>query len=223
MNAPLDWLPRFPELMQLEAPAQSILARARELSFATGQLAFRPGDPCEGYILVLEGSVRVSQLSDRGREIVLYRVEEGQACILTTACLMAHRSYANEGVAETDVRAAFLPGADFFELLQISDRFRSFVFASFGERLVDLMALIDNLAFHRIEERLAHVLVECCDENLRVHETHKLLADEIGSAREVVSRRLKDFERRGLLAISRGEIRILDLTGLRALYRPAAR
>jgi len=183
-------------------------------------VAFRPGDPCQGYVLVLEGSIKVSQLSEGGREVVLYRVEEGQACILTTACLLAHRSYASEGVAEDSVRAIFLPQPRFFDLLEVSETFRTFVFANFGERLVDLMALIDGLAFHRIDERLAHLLVDRCDHQQRVLETHKLLADELGTAREVVSRRLKDMEKRGLLRLSRGQIQIQDLEGLRKIYRP---
>ena len=220
MESAGGWLEQFPELEGLDVEARGLLGEAQVVFFDPGQVAFRPGDSCQGYVLVLEGSIKVSQLSENGREVVLYRVEEGQACILTTACLLAHRSYASEGVAEDRVKAILLPVPRFFELLQVSETFRTFVFANFGERLVDLMALIDGLAFHRIDERLARLLVRRCDQELRVHETHKQLALELGTAREVVSRRLKDLEKRSLVQISRGQIQIADLAGLREIYRP---
>lgn len=133
---------------------------------------FRAGAPCGGYVLVISGSVRVQMVAESGREIVLYRVEDGQTCILTTACLMAGENYAADAVAETDVDAVLIGATDFHRLLSESAAFRGFVFASYGTRLADLIALIDEVAFRRIDVRLAEFLMGKKDERDHLDITH---------------------------------------------------
>lgn len=134
------WPVGFAGLDQLDPSARTLLERAAMIvQLPAGAVPFRPAQPCDGYVFVLAGAIRVQLLSESGREIVLYRVEAGQTCILTTACLMGGGDYPAEAVAETDVTAALLPDSAFQELLARSPAFRAFVFAAFGARFADLM------------------------------------------------------------------------------------
>lgn len=217
-----DWTDAFPALAALdEASRRRLAAGAQVATLPRGAAPFRSGGSCETYVFVIRGSIRVQMVSESGREIVLYRVEDGQTCILTTACLMSGEFYPAEAVAETEVKAAVLPAAHFRDLVASSDGFRRFVFEAYGRRLADLMAVIQEVAFRRIDARLAELLLGRAVAG-EVAATHQELATELGSVREVVSRQLKEFERRGWLRLARGRITITDPRALAGLAdRPA--
>jgi CRP/FNR family transcriptional regulator, anaerobic regulatory protein len=216
-----NWLDRFPALATARDPElQRLIAATPLLQVPAGVTVFRTGDACERYLMVLEGSVRVQKLAENGREIVLYRVVAGETCVLTTSCLLAGEHYPAEGVTESPVTAVGLPLAQFQEALACSETFRRFVFASFGERLAELMTLVEALAFGRLDSRLAQCLLDRGQSTSRVTITHQQLAAELGSAREVVSRLLKELERHGWIALERGEIAILDAAALARLANP---
>jgi CRP/FNR family transcriptional regulator, anaerobic regulatory protein len=213
-----DVIGNFPGLEAIEPEARGVFAASAQVaSVPAGTVVFRSGSPCENYMLLIDGSVRVQMVSENGREIVLYRVDQGQTCILTTSCLMTNDNYSAEGITETDVNAVMVPASAFHQLMACSAVFRSFVFASYGTRLSDLLMLVDEVAFHRIDVRLARFLIERTGETNSLQTTHQELAVELGSAREVISRQLKEFERRGWLKLSRGQIDITDTTGLQSL------
>jgi len=157
-------------------------------------------------------------VSAGGREIVLYRVEAGQSCVLTTACLLAYEDYSAEGVAETDLRAVLVPRRTFEELIARSPEFRRFVFTAYARRITDLFGLIDDIVFQRMDVRLATRLLDLARDGT-VEATHHALAAELGSAREVISRLLGEFQRRGWVSQGRGELRILDADALIRLSR----
>ncbi|MEH6822336.1 MAG: Crp/Fnr family transcriptional regulator [Motiliproteus sp.] len=207
----------FPTLGQIDDPAGAkILAEARLLTVPAGQSVFRVGDPCQNYLLVVKGCVKVVGCSPAGREIVLYRIEECGTCVLTTACLLGQDTYPAEGITETDVQAFAIPRTQFAEALSRSDGLRSFIFHSYGARLSGLIGLVQQLAFERIDLRLARYLIQRGRERIELQITHQDLATELGSAREVISRQLKHFEHQGLVTLGRGTIRVEDLDGLRA-------
>ncbi len=213
-----DWPARFAGLDQLDPATRALLERAAMIvDLPAGAVPFRPAQPCDGYVFVISGAIRVQLLSETGREIVLYRVEAGQTCILTTACLMGGGEYPAEAVAETDVTAALLPNAAFHELLGRSPTFRAFVFGAFGRRFADLMVVVDEVAFRRIDLRLARFLLDHMDAERRLALSHQEIAAELGSVREVVSRQLKEFERRGWITLDRRRVEILDTAALAAL------
>ena len=215
-------LDRFPALRQLSESALWLLERsARPVTVPPGTRIFEAGSPCGNYVMVASGRVRVQQVSESGREIVLYRVAGGETCILTTACLLAHEDYAAEAIAETEVSAVVVPRACFDQLLAESTRFRDFVFAAYASRLTDLLLLVKEVAFGHVDERLAERLLDLQDPSGGLSVTHQDLAVELGTAREVVSRQLKEFERRGCIRRERGRIDILDATALRELSRKA--
>ena len=213
-----DWIPLFPELTKL-APAeqQFITARAQLVSLPAGTTVFAPGMAAESFLLVLEGTVRVQQVSAGGREIVLYRVTGGESCIMTTACLLSQDTYNAEGVTETPVEAVAVPKSAFDELMARSAEFRQFVFGNYSNRITDLLHVVEEVAFERIDKRLAQKLLERADPEGRLNATHQDLAVELGTAREVVSRHLKEFQRRGWLALTRGQIGLDDCAALQRL------
>ena len=211
------WLDAFPELATIEPEARRRLAaEARPITLPAGVTVFHDGDACTNYLLVLDGSVRVQKISSGGREITL-RVGDGQTCILTTSCLLAGERYPAEGVTETEVRAIALPGTLFQALLAGSAGFRQFVFSVYARRITDLIELVEDVAFGRMDLRLATRLRDSADTAGVVTTTHQELAAELGSAREVVSRLLKDFEHRGLVTLHRGRIELRDPESLARL------
>ncbi|OGT88356.1 MAG: Crp/Fnr family transcriptional regulator [Gammaproteobacteria bacterium RIFOXYA12_FULL_61_12] len=219
-----DWVDTFPALRGLDEPIRRLLAeQALPLVVPVGTQIFHAGGCCQNYLLVLEGAVRVQKLSESGREIVLYRVESGQSCVLTTSCLLSGESYCAEGIAETDVRAVALPRVLFQQALASSPCFREFVFASYGERIAGLVLLIDAVAFGRMDGRLASALDQMAGASDGIEITHQDLARELGTAREVVSRLLKEFERHDWVELGRGHILLLDRNALRGLAKSPAR
>jgi CRP/FNR family transcriptional regulator len=211
-TAPTDWLALFPELAGLPADLRArLVERAHRVEVPAGTVVFTPGSPCGAYLLVLDGSVRVQMIADTGREIVLYRVRRGESCVLTTAALVGDEAYSAEGVVEASTSAVTVPRATFEDLLATSDTFRRFVFAGFGRRVGEILGTMQSAVFHRVDVRLARLLVAA---EGPITTTHREIAAELGTAREVVSRHLDAFERRGLVRRKRGGVEILDRAGL---------
>lgn len=212
------WIDAFPGLKRL-APGilGTLVERSAVISMAAGSRIYGPGQAPESYLLLLEGSVRVQQASESGREIVLYRVSAGESCALTTACLMGYEDYPAEAIAETDIRAVAIPRATFDELIAQSPEFRRFVFTAFSARVTNLFRIIEEVAFSRMDIRLAHKLLELSHGAHHVAATQQQLASELGTAREVVSRILSEFQRRGWVAPARGSIAISNRPALEKL------
>jgi CRP/FNR family transcriptional regulator len=210
-----NWWDHFPSLRRLDQETRRrLVAESRALRLPKGAQVFGFGQTPEGYLLLIEGSVRVQQVSENGREIVLYRVAPGESCALTTICLLSEESYQAEAVAETDCLAIAIPRATFDRLVAESADFRRFVFSAFSSRLVDLLRVIEEIAFARLDVRLAQRLISLGAADRRVMLTHQQLAAELGTAREVVSRQLQEFQRRGWIAATRGTIELVDLAAL---------
>ncbi|PHP67366.1 Crp/Fnr family transcriptional regulator [Zhengella mangrovi] len=201
----------------LDAATKASLERLAVSRADAGTVLFRPGDDAAGFVLVHEGRIGVYLTGRSGRDILLYSVERGQTCIQTTLGLLGGEAYTGEGIAETPIAFSVLPRGDFMALMENSAPFRAFVFRSFAGRLNDVTRLLEQVAFVRVEQRLARVLIERAGEDGTVHLTHQALASAIGSAREVVSRRLEALRSRGLVELDRGLIRVADRPGLRHL------
>ncbi|WP_108483174.1 Crp/Fnr family transcriptional regulator [Oceaniglobus ichthyenteri] len=213
-----QWVEGFPGLARLQPSVkQLLLSRSAIITAPAGTMLFGPNRSPENMLFLLDGTVRVQQVSETGHEIVLYRIQAGQSCVLTTACLIAYEDYSAEGIAETPVRAAAVPRDVFDDLVAQSKAFRDFVFAAFSKRITDLFLMIDEVAFQRMDVRLADKLIELADDTGVVATTHQKLSVELGTAREVVSRQLQEFQRRGWIEQSRGRVEVLDRTHLKAL------
>lgn len=179
-----------------------------------GTILFDAHTPCGGFPLVLSGTVKVLQRYPNGRELPLYRVRPGESCLLSGSCLLGHSDYTASGIAETDVELLILPATDFHALIASDEAFRHHVFNLFGERLATLLSLVEAIAYQKLDQRLAALLLAKGDP---VNATHQMLADELGSVREIVSRLLRSFEDRGWVDVARERIRIVDRAALAAL------
>lgn len=216
----MRWIDRFPSLAGLEPDSVTALERSSRLvSLPAGSRIYGAGQVAENFLLLLDGTVRVQQASENGREIVLYRVAAGESCALTTVCLMNHEDYLAEAIAETPIHAVAVPRAVFDDLVGRSPVFRRFVFAAFSSRITDLFRIIDDVAFQRLDIRLAQKLAELSKGRDSIAATQQQLASELGTAREVVSRVLGELSRRGLIEIGRGVIQILDRAALDRLAK----
>ncbi len=218
-DAGVEWLLNFPVLEKVKDKVwESVSPEIKRVQVKAGTVLFRDGDVCNAYVLVISGSVRVQKVDPNGHEIVLYRVEEGQSCMLTTTCLLGNQCYPAEGVAETDVDLVALPKESFERALSSSAGFRQFVMSNIGFRITDLMMLLEDVAFGRMDARLARFLLKSGEKSSGLVEfTHKQVAVELGTAREVVSRLLKDFERKGLVSLRRNQIELQNHKKLQLL------
>ena len=212
----LDWLESFPALMQLEASARDILTKsARIVEAPIGTVGYREGGACGAYVMRLAGQSRVYKMSTSGREILLYRVAAGETCVITTTCLLGHSNYPASTIVEAPIRDVIIPSAAFNQLMLDSAVFRRFVMTNYGVLISDLIVLLDEVAFHSLDARLAKLLLDA--NNSTISRTHQLMADELGTAREVVSRQLKRFEQKSWVALGRGHVEISNRAALEKL------
>lgn len=217
-----SWIDRFKGLKQLPPDLrQALIDGSQVVDVPAGTQIFAPGQSADNLLLLLDGTVRVQQKSDTGREVFLYRVHAGESCVLTTACMLAFEDYSADGIAETAVRAVAIPRATFDDLAARSDVFRQFIFKAYSRRITDLFTLIDDIVFQRMDVRLASRLLELAVDDDTVHATHQMLSTELGTAREVISRTLAEFHRRGWIDQERGKVHLVGRAGLERLARSA--
>jgi len=200
------------------ARLDALLDEAPTMTVPAGTVMFDEENPCMAFPLLLEGTVRVSKTAPNGRELQLYRVVPGEACVMTSSCLLGHAPYSARGVTESDTTLVTLPAPTFNRLVVEHEPFRTYVFSLFAERISELMQLVEAVAFQRLDQRLAALLL---GKGKVIRTTHQQLADELGSVREIVSRLLRGFADQDLVALSREQVEILDPGGLRAIATPA--
>jgi CRP/FNR family transcriptional regulator len=206
-------LEHYPLLRDVPAPLfESLLNQAHHMQLPAGTIVFDESQPCQGFPLLVSGCIRVIKSAANGRELQLYRVASGESCILTSSCLLGHTSYQARGIVETDVDMVVLPASAFRALLEAYPPFRDYIFGLFADRLTDLMQLVTAVAFQKLDQRLATLLIS---KPSPIHTTHQALADELGSVREIVSRLLKNFAEQGWVKLGREQIELVDVAALK--------
>lgn len=205
----------YPALRSLESTDISDLCKPSAVAhLPEGAELFVERQACRGFPLLISGSIKVVKSTPAGREMLLYRVEPGGSCVITSSCLLGHTAYTARGIAETPLRMLILPTALFEKLIAGNALFRDFVFHLLADRIAELMLLVEEVAFQRLDQRLAKLLL---GKNEPISATHQTLADELGSVREIVSRLLKGFAAQGLVSLGRERITLLDRNGLKHL------
>lgn len=194
-----------------EAERRLVASQALGVNAPAGAVLFDAGQACQALPLVLAGSIRVFKRAESGREISLYRVRPGELCIVTISCLLGSNAYPASGVAESEVSAIALPRPLFMRLTETHPPFRQAVFHLFAERLSELMQLVEEVSFRKLDQRLAALLAARAPWVLG---SHQQLADELGSVREIVSRLLKQFEEHGWLTLGRERVQVHDAGAL---------
>lgn len=196
-----------------------VLQKLRTVKFPKGARIFDRGDDCLGMLLVKKGNICVYMLSDEGREITLFRLEEGEICVLSSACVIRQIAFDVHVDAESDTELLIL-NSDFFSRLMSENIYlESYVFKLMTERFSDVMWFMQQILFKRFDTRLAGFLY---DETVKtgldtISMTHEQIAKHLASAREVVSRMLKKFSKDGVVELARGSIRIKDKEKLKSL------
>lgn len=212
----MSWLDEATGLESLDDEARRLLAPLRPVDLAAGKALFHPGDTVRGFVVVLSGRVDVFLSGPTGRDILLYSVEPGQSCVQSTLGLIGGDDYSGEALTFSACRLVLVPRDTFLALMNRSDDFRRYVFAAFAERMQSMMHLLEKVAFQRVEARLAEMLLARATGN-RLQATQAEIAALIGSAREVVSRRLDALARRGIVRLERGVVHIEDPQALREI------
>ncbi len=199
-------------------PETEFIARqSQQVTLPEHTTVFHQGDECGQYFFVLSGSVKVFSRAENGREVILYRVRDNESCTLTTACLFGESPYPAEGITEKETTALAIPRDVFNQGLAQSEAFRNMVFNQYAQRLSDVINLVEELSFGRIDIRLARFLSQQAASGDAIEMTHQDIATELGSAREVISRQLKALEKQQLITLHRGSIHIENLPGLQQL------
>ena len=202
---------------------QELLASASIVRLAAGSDYFHEGDICDQFALVGSGSLRVYKVGESGREITLYHVQAGESCLLNMTCLATGTPCPATARVETDVEAIVFKGEEFRRWMSTNELLRTYAFEMVATRFAGAMELIEEIAFQRMDRRLADYLATQFADSRRgtrwIETTHAQIAAELGSAREVVSRLLKDFEHRGAIQLSRGRIQLENDRVLRSIAR----
>lgn len=203
----------LPALAVLPAPlADEITRQLRRVRLSAGSPVFGETDECIGFPIIISGKVRVSKLLESGREVALYDVADGESCVISTSCLLGNLPYGAHGECLTDVDLVILPREAFDRLVAEHRPFREEIFATFGDRMMQLIELVEAVGFQRLDRRLATALL---GRGQKLTLSHQDLATELGASRESISRLLKQFEIQGWLRLGRGVIELIEPALLR--------
>jgi CRP/FNR family transcriptional regulator, anaerobic regulatory protein len=181
-----------------------------------GRDIFVEGDRVNGIALLISGVVRVYKIGDTGREITLYRFGLGESCILTANAILSDKSFPAIASVEQDAEAVMIPNQTFRDWVRRYDLWRDFVFDLLSQRLSSMMVIVDEVAFQRMDVRVASWLLKQAKIQNPIRITHQQIAGELGSSREVISRLLEDFVSAGLIRSGRGTVEISDFEGLKS-------
>ncbi len=213
MNSIAQLCELYPSLAGVQPPPDILEDRLTAFDVPAHTELFTENMPCRGFPLVLSGEIKVSRNSGDGRSLELYRVVPGELCLVSSASLFRTQPLSACGIT-TKPSKLMVIAPDLFNTWLETPRFRNEVLGLFAERMADLTALVDAVAFQKLDRRLAAALL---GRGPQLHITHQALADELGTVREIVTRLLRRFEREGWVALGREQIQIINSAALRAV------
>jgi CRP/FNR family transcriptional regulator len=185
------------------------------ISFNAQSTLFKPNDSCQAFLILCSGSIRVEMTAKSGRELTLYRMQPSESCILTTSALLNSEYYYAQGIAESDITAIALSVDDFHKATQFSNRFTQYVLSSYASRISSVLRLVDRMAARDVMFDVCQYLVSSANQQMLVVATQTQIANEIGTVREVVGRKLHTLELDNIIELKRGEVVIKNMKYLR--------
>ena len=202
---------------------KEIESQASPAHLESGSFFYREGDHCTQFALVGSGNIRVFRSSPQGRQITLYHLHDGQTCLVNMLCaFLGHPSPAC-AQAESPVDALLIPAPVFQQWVKNVNLITEHVFRLMSSRIVEVMTLVEEVAFRKMDRRIAGLLLNHSNrsdvQQQTVLMTHEDIAAELGTAREVVSRVLKDLEHLGAIAMERGQLQLRNSEILREITR----
>jgi CRP/FNR family transcriptional regulator len=202
--------------MSINSVLLSFLVEQKDVQKITvpkGVTVCQSGDTCENLVIVLEGQVKVFRPAINGRSLTLYYVNSYESCTLTASCILNDIPFPAFAVTTTDVIALSIPPEKVIAWLEHEPMWQKYMFSLLSQRMINLIELVDTIAFESLDTRLAQWLLSHLTDSL-IQTTHQQIAEDLASSREVISRLLKKFERDNLIALSRGAILVKDKMGL---------
>ena len=213
-------LPKIPFWANLSSEEKAIVSqRAITKRFNKDQIVSSNSAACLGIILILSGGIRVSLISDEGREITLYRAHAGEFCVSTASCVIHQLTFETIVTAEDDTTVLVIPSSITARLVESNIHVRAFIFERETERYSQTIWAIQQMLFKKFDQRLASYFIDAYTntDNAEIKKTQEEIARDVNSAREVVARMLKDFAAKGLVEIKRGKIVLKNIEGLKKL------
>lgn len=213
------YLARVPFFSDLSEEGKSLLREALKISlFTKGTFVKSENEKLLHLPIILSGTVRVFKASPSGRTLTLYRLQEGDTCLLAAYCILSNTTYPAEAIIDQDSKMALISAETFKDLYAIEKSVQEFVVNLGLHRIMKLIMVIEEIAFNKLDKRLALFLIEKAMEkgskNSSMQMTHQQIADELGTAREVISRLLHDFESHEFVFLARKQIEIRNLAAL---------
>lgn len=209
----------FPLNEYLSLEDQRLIKQNLVVSDAPAGTVLFDASSCKGILVIITGVVRIYILSESGREITLYRLFENDICTLSISCLMGKLPMQAMIKADTDCKIASISNDIFSDIHERTPQIQKYLLEKMNDRLSDVMWVVEQVAFHGMDSRIGNYLLE--QPSTVIYATHEEIAFELGTAREVVSRMLKYFEKNGYVALFRGKLKIIDKKALqRSLEGP---
>jgi CRP/FNR family transcriptional regulator len=210
-------LPFWNELKDSEK--ELLLNEAILRKHSIGTIFYHSGGECSGVEIVKSGRARVYISSPDGREITLFRILDNDFCMMSAACMLNNINFGISLETETDCEIVIIPREIYKRLLDENASVKNFTMELVASKFSDVMWLLEQLVFSNMGKRLADALIEqsvlCGSHILEI--THEKIALDLGTAREVVTRLLKQFQLDGLVTLSRGKIELIDEKALKGI------
>ncbi len=191
----LTFLDRQASVQMITVPADTMVCQS--------------GDVCENLVIVLQGQVKVYRPAANGRSLTLYTVNENESCILTASCILNQTPFPAFAVTITEVKALSIPPDKVIDWLEHEPMWQKYMFSLLSQRMINLIDLVDTVAFESLDVRLEAWLQGHADQKI-IHTTHQKIAEDLASSREVISRLLKRLEKNGAVELGRGTIKVVN-------------
>jgi len=199
----------FPDIYEQEAQ-QAIVSHGAIVNVPSGEMLMDIGQYIKFMPLVIEGSLKIMREDNDGNELLLYYIRPGETCAMSLTCCMGDARSNVRAIAEENTTLIAIPIRFLDEWTNTFRSFKGFVMLTYQRRFEELLQTIDGIAFHRLDDRLMNALRDKAKAQRTsiIQTTHQELANELNSSREVISRVLKQMERRGMLHLGRNRIEL---------------
>ena len=205
----MNWKQLFP---QFEPGLMEVIEKeAVKRSFRAGDVIMRTGQYIKSTALVLEGQIKIYRENQDGGEFLMYYLGPGQACAVSMICAIQSQTSEIMAIAEEDTEVLMIPVQMMDDLMNKYKSWYQFVIQTYRGRFDELLSVVDNIAFHNMDERLEFYLKRHADKSGKkiMEVSHQQIADDLNSSREVISRLLKKMEQRNLVKLHRNMIELI--------------
>ncbi|MDD2505562.1 MAG: Crp/Fnr family transcriptional regulator [Bacilli bacterium] len=197
-----------------ENEKSELISASKVINFKKNEMLQSRDASCLGLIILKKGIIRAYLASDAGKEITLYKLLENDICLFSAGCIMKDINFDINLICEEDVELILIPTEKYNQILEKSTVISNYASDILSSRFSDTIWILEQFVFHSLDKRVANYLIEHIDDDNNLRITHEKIANELGSAREVISRMLKYFENESLIKLERNNIKVINLKKL---------